>query len=238
MVNKKRFSQIVIILGILAVILVFFINQNTNSQSISPNVADAGIPDVMLSIDECTASGGIIVGVDGLAEGEEPCGPYAKNIGEVYGLKCDCVCCVAIDTSYCTDGTKDGTETDVDCGGFCNPCQEGYNCIDSLDCTPEDAELIARAHLEEYVYHAFPNGDFFTSRFIKSEVIDAEDCQANKYWENWGQSSEEFTTPEEVIKQPCWEVLFYYKSPINSNAYIIVYVDKDTGKVIGGTQTK
>lgn len=100
------------------------------------------------------------------------------------------------------------------------------------DAVAEDAESIARVHLEKYVYHAFLEGDFFTSRFTRAEVLDSKGCQANQYWEKWGQSSGEFST------QPCWEVRFHYESPINADAYLIVYVDKETGEVIGGTQTK
>ena len=34
----------------------------------------------------------------------------------------------------CTDGVRDGTETDVDCGGNCNPCAEGLQCSVDTDC--------------------------------------------------------------------------------------------------------
>jgi len=36
----------------------------------------------------------------------------------------------------CTDGIKDGSETDVDCGGgICLPCPNGHACLVSSDCT-------------------------------------------------------------------------------------------------------
>ncbi len=34
----------------------------------------------------------------------------------------------------CTDGTKNGTETDVDCGGTCAPCGAGLGCAINSDC--------------------------------------------------------------------------------------------------------
>lgn len=34
----------------------------------------------------------------------------------------------------CTDGLHNGTETDVDCGGDCGPCDRGQTCADSTDC--------------------------------------------------------------------------------------------------------
>jgi hypothetical protein len=36
--------------------------------------------------------------------------------------------------SQCQDGTKDGTETDVDCGGSCYPCSTGRACLAGSDC--------------------------------------------------------------------------------------------------------
>ncbi len=34
----------------------------------------------------------------------------------------------------CSDGIKDSFETDIDCGGKCNPCAEGKFCIKNIDC--------------------------------------------------------------------------------------------------------
>src|SRR5260221_1923301 len=34
----------------------------------------------------------------------------------------------------CTDGAKNGMETDVDCGGSCAPCVEGKKCAADRDC--------------------------------------------------------------------------------------------------------
>ena len=36
----------------------------------------------------------------------------------------------------CGDGVKNGTETDIDCGGTCGPCGVGKTCIQAADCAP------------------------------------------------------------------------------------------------------
>lgn len=38
-------------------------------------------------------------------------------------------------TASCTDGTQNGDETDVDCGGSCSPCADGQGCSVPSDCT-------------------------------------------------------------------------------------------------------
>src|SRR5438105_2395410 len=34
----------------------------------------------------------------------------------------------------CTDGAKNGSETDIDCGGACAPCADGQGCALATDC--------------------------------------------------------------------------------------------------------
>lgn len=34
----------------------------------------------------------------------------------------------------CDDGIKNQDETDIDCGGSCNPCADGMNCLSNSDC--------------------------------------------------------------------------------------------------------
>src|SRR5204862_2258704 len=34
----------------------------------------------------------------------------------------------------CSDGTKNGTETDLDCGGSCGACAVGRVCVEGHDC--------------------------------------------------------------------------------------------------------
>jgi len=89
---------------------------------------------------------------------------------------------------------------------------------------------IAEEHLQKYVHNAFPNVDFF-SMVKKVEVVDGE-CEANYYWQNWGNSS-----IESSAKYSCWIVRFYY-SGATENSHLAVYIDKNTHEVIGGTQTK
>ena len=47
-------------------------------------------------------------------------------------------------TSNCANGKKDGTETDVDCGGSCAPCGAGKSCTSGKDCKAELACLGAK----------------------------------------------------------------------------------------------
>ena len=89
---------------------------------------------------------------------------------------------------------------------------------------------VAKEHLQKYVHNAFPNVDFF-SMVKKVEVVEGE-CEANKYWENWGQPP-----IESPPKHQCWIVKFYYYGPAEGS-HLVVYVDKNTNEVIGGTQTK
>src|SRR4029079_4445692 len=35
----------------------------------------------------------------------------------------------------CIDGVRNGTETDVDCGGNCNACADGQHCSVYTDCS-------------------------------------------------------------------------------------------------------
>ncbi len=35
----------------------------------------------------------------------------------------------------CTNGTQDGTETGIDCGGVCSPCGDGQTCRENGDCS-------------------------------------------------------------------------------------------------------
>ncbi len=47
-------------------------------------------------------------------------------------------------TGTCTDGIKDGAETDVDCGGIrCAPCAIGQGCLVDSDCTNQNCTLQA-----------------------------------------------------------------------------------------------
>jgi hypothetical protein len=40
----------------------------------------------------------------------------------------------------CTDGIQGGDETDVDCGGSCDPCGDGQGCMVAEDCSSEVCE--------------------------------------------------------------------------------------------------
>jgi len=54
----------------------------------------------------------------------------------------------------------------------------------------------------------------------------------NRYWERFGQPP--IKSPP---KRRCWIVRSYYPGPCEGS-YLAVYVDKESGEVIGGNQTK
>ena len=87
---------------------------------------------------------------DGVKDGTETdvdCGgAYCVGLGFTCatGLKCivgsDCTtgwCSIGqiCQATHCTDGIKDGDETDIDCGGrTCAPCTTGQRCLVNADC--------------------------------------------------------------------------------------------------------
>jgi len=109
---------------------------------------------------------------------------------------------------------------------------EGCSCVNNacIESSTPLVESIAKEHLQKYVHNAFPNVDFF-SMVKKVEVVEDE-CEANHYWENW--DKEPIKSPS---KHSCWIVKFYYPGPAEGS-HLVVYVDKNTNEVIGGTQTK
>lgn len=48
----------------------------------------------------------------------------------------DCTC----PRATCTDGIRNGDESDVDCGGLCACCEAGHDCFDYSDCCDEFCE--------------------------------------------------------------------------------------------------
>jgi hypothetical protein len=52
--------------------------------------------------------------------------------GDCQSLACQGGACVL---ATCLDGMKDGTETDIDCGGgACAKCPSGHACLADTDC--------------------------------------------------------------------------------------------------------
>jgi alpha-tubulin suppressor-like RCC1 family protein len=52
---------------------------------------------------------------------------------------CDVPSGACVPTS-CTDGVESGNETDVDCGGSCEPCDNGKHCLAGSDCQSGNCE--------------------------------------------------------------------------------------------------
>ncbi len=86
----------------------------------------------------------------------------------------------------------------------------------------EEAAAIAREHLQQYGH--------YPSSVLRVEVEEGEGW-SNRYWEKFGQSS------VEGQKRICWVVSFYYPDPVEGS-HLVVFVDKSSGEVIGGTRTK
>ncbi len=88
--------------------------------------------------------------------------------------------------------------------------------------TKEQAKVIAREHLQQYGHYTFT--------VLRVEVEEGEGW-SNHYWERFGQPY------VEGKKRICWVVSFYYPG-VAEGSHKQVFVDKKSGEVIGGTQTK
>ncbi len=72
----------------------------------------------------CNDGGGV------LCDGLGACVECIAN-GDCMSQLCDQGSCVA---ASCGDMVKNGTESDVDCGGTCTPCSPGQKCVGASDC--------------------------------------------------------------------------------------------------------
>jgi hypothetical protein len=76
-------------------------------------------------------------------DGGSVCDGAGKCVGCVNDTDCTApLTCSAMSgtclAASCTDGVKDGTETDVDCGGAqCQPCADGKDCLLDSDCVDQ-----------------------------------------------------------------------------------------------------
>jgi hypothetical protein len=63
-----------------------------------------------------------------------PNGAHCQLDADCAGGSCSAGICATATTFSCTDGVKDGDETDIDCGGSCPGCAFGGRCFVSTDC--------------------------------------------------------------------------------------------------------
>lgn len=63
-----------------------------------------------------------------------------KNNDCTSNLKCKQGTCKK-DDDKCKDGKLSGDETDIDCGGSCDPCEYGENCLQNRDCATNYCSL-------------------------------------------------------------------------------------------------
>jgi cysteine-rich repeat protein len=61
-----------------------------------------------------------------LTGGQSSCGPQCDASAGQFCVMGTCV--------SCSDGARNGDETDVDCGGSCGPCAQGLSCGAEADC--------------------------------------------------------------------------------------------------------
>ena len=93
----------------------------------SSEAAAAGTP--------CTVDGGQ------LCDGAGQCVACLSADDCASGLSCVGQACVG---SQCTDGARDGNETDVDCGGSCPRCAVGRACAIDQDCSSDACEPVSK----------------------------------------------------------------------------------------------
>jgi hypothetical protein len=61
------------------------------------------------------------------------------------GLVCVSNLCVSPGAApSCNDGVRNGTESDVDCGGSCSPCVDGRVCVSGSDCLSQTCSAALR----------------------------------------------------------------------------------------------
>jgi hypothetical protein len=106
---------------------------------------------LVLAVSTCFTQGCVVVTsscTDGVLDNQEtdidcggpncsPCGPGGRCVANrdcTTGVCAGGLCAVVV--SGCSDGVKDGNETDVDCGGSCPPCAAGKVCAVNADCVP------------------------------------------------------------------------------------------------------
>lgn len=59
-------------------------------------------------------------------------------------------CKADVSAAPCTNGVKDGDETDVDCGGSCGACENGKTCAENSDCQSGDCTSGKCAQTERF----------------------------------------------------------------------------------------
>jgi hypothetical protein len=101
----------------------------------------------------------------------------------------------------CMNGVKDGTETDVDCGGdACTPCAPGLHCQRVTDC----ATGVCTLHAASITAGVKICGDANRRRLVGNfeQVIAEEIAQAKvaQEWEDWEQWHEETGEEEDKVE--------------------------------------
>jgi hypothetical protein len=85
-----------------------------------------------------------MIGTTGRCDGTGRCVQCLTSTDCARGAPCVKHQCAA---STCTDGQRDGDETDVDCGGTCAPCANARACGIDQDCLSDDCDALERVCL-------------------------------------------------------------------------------------------
>lgn len=99
------------------------------SQTTNASEGDSGGSDAAASDGVADSSGGDGVCGNGIAEGTEQCDDGNDDETDA----CTSLCA----PPSCEDGLRSGDESDVDCGGSCEPCADGSACDQPRDCASE-----------------------------------------------------------------------------------------------------
>lgn len=101
----------------------------------------------------------------------DPCeeGQKCKKNSDCSTQKCEEDICVASSTDTCSNKTKDGDETDKDCGGSCPKCKEGQECKKNSDCETGKCGDSKKCEKADVVVDTAATKDLLINEFMAAE---------------------------------------------------------------------
>jgi cysteine-rich repeat protein len=111
------------------------VNASNASQALLTN-DNLGVIGNLPIIENVAAAGFVVTGMAGGVAGDCAVGVGCDSNGDCATGSC-CLtgaCAHTCRAAACTDGVRNGNETDVDCGGTCPRCADGRACISASDC--------------------------------------------------------------------------------------------------------
>jgi hypothetical protein len=117
-------------------------------------------------------------------------GQHCKVDTDCSTFACDALTHVCI-TNQCADHTKDGAETDIDCGGVaCSACAVGYSCKQQSDCASGFCDAVALRCVSNHCEDHRQDGDetdvdcggpVCASCQVGQKCISSADCQSGHF---------------------------------------------------------